>query len=997
MLKTSKDREEKEFNNSHAIRRIHQRHIIIIIVVIVVGLLIILNSFINNPLKDVKIENGFLDLSDYSLDGKAVFELNGDYRFFWHEFIASDPLVNESILSSTEEKYIKVPGNWNDFAFDEKTNVAVGFGTYRLKLRLPEEALGKSFAFRLQAAGTALSMWINGKQLYKAGSPGKTVETSHPAYRAQVISWVPRQMDNEILFQVSNFHHRSGGIWYTVTFGQEVLIDRQRETDVILIAFICGALLIISIYHLIQFLTRRQYKPSLFFGLLCITVIVRLLFTENLLILNWFPEIPWEWLIRFEYISLYLAVPLFAMFVILLFVEKFRRSLIYIFWTIPIIFSLMVLFTPPLIFSQYLHFFMFFMLCGMLFIAGVIFQSALQKKEGALISLLGIGFFFLTVINDMLYSQLIIKKGYFAPIGLLVFVLSQSGVLNHLYIKAQEISESFSEYLEGLVNERTQELQEATLEAEKANQIKSEFLANMSHEIRTPMNSIIGYSELLLDTHLKDKQKDFLKKINRSANSLLGIINDILDLSKIEAGKLELEVIPFDLKQTLHDLIELHKVRAESKGITLILSIDESLPSCFMGDPLRLEQVINNLLANAIKFSEAGVIQTTVSSTKNDNGLYTLEISVKDEGIGMSDEQVNKLFNKFSQADTSTTRKFGGTGLGLAISQKIIQAMGSQINVDSQLNAGSTFYFSLHLKALSDAEKKVYKDLSDEELQQYQLSDELIQKLKKAYSPFYVLLADDNPLNQEVAIENLKKVNAQVILANNGLEAVEKIRNNSIDIVFMDLQMPVMSGIEATGIIRQTEAYSDIPIIALSADAVQGVKEDCLAAGMNDFLIKPFHLDDLVKILLKWLNPRQIGSEPEREPVKQTQQEKTAEVSEPQHAYAKRIYGINEKEGLYNCGDNVEFYYSILEKFKTTHKKDPELIIRMIKQQDWVQSEFLAHRMKGVAANVGATRLTEILKAIGTAINNKAYAQLEPLSEQLHEEATHIWKDLEQL
>jgi len=993
MMKTVKDRKATEFNNSLAIRRIHQRHVIIIIVIMAACLMIFLNSFLNNPLQDVSVQEGILDLSTYSLNDNALFELNGDYQFFWKEFITSDSVMSGLEASSTTKNYIKVPGNWNEFAFDEGTNVAVGFGTYRLILRLPEEALGKAFAFRLRETGTTLGMWINGKLFYQEGVPGKTQETSEPAYRAKVVSWVPERVDNVILFQVSNFHHRSGGIWYPITFGRETAIDLQREADIIQVAFICGALLIISIYHLSQFITRRQYKPSLFLGLLCITVVVRLLFTEDLLILNWFPGISWEWLIRFEYLGLYLAAPMFSMFVILLFVEKYRKILISLFWTIPIIFSLLVLFTPPLVFSQYLHLFMYFVVGGMIFFAVVLFRGTLQKKEGALISLLGMGFFFITIANDMLYSQLIVRNGYYTPIGLFVFILSQSGVLNQLYIKAQEVSENFSEYLEQLVNERTQELQKATLEAEKANQIKSEFLANMSHEIRTPMNSIIGYSELLLDTPLKDKQRDFLAKINRSANSLLGIINDILDLSKIEAGKMELEQIPFDLKQTLQDLIELHEVKAESKGITLQLTIDDTLPVLFMGDPLRLGQVINNLMSNAIKFSNKGIIQIIVSSVKRDDEMYTLSVSIKDEGIGMSEDQLDKLFKAFSQADSSTTRKFGGTGLGLAISQKIVEAMGSQIKVDSQLNHGSVFYFSLNLKTVTGEERLLFIDESGDEQRHSQVLTEMIHKLKTDYSPFRVLLADDNPLNQEVATENLKKVDAQVIVAGNGQEVLDKLRENTVDIILMDLQMPVMSGYEAARTIRQTEAFAKIPVIALSADAVQGIKENCLMAGMNDFLSKPFHLDDLVKILLKWLEPRQFYSSDVQEPV----HEKTPEGFEPPPDHLKIIYGINESEGLSNCGDNVAFYQSVLKEFKTSHKRDPELIVNLIDQQDWQQCKFTAHRMKGVAASVGATDLSAILQAIEDAVNTKMYDLLPTLGGQLLNEAALTWHDLEQL
>ncbi len=991
------DFEEKDFNKNKIVRGVHQKHILIIILIIVISTLIILNSFLNNPVKDVLVEEGFLDLSTYPLDDQTVFELNGQYQFHWDKFVI--PLQNgdwsKNLVSPTD--YIKVPGNWNEYAYDKQTKVATGFGTYRLELRLPEEALGKQFAFRLRAIGTAVSMWINGKRVYQAGVPGKTLQTTEPAYGAKVVSWVPEQRDNEILFQVSNFHHRTGGIWYPITFGPETVVHQQREMDVFLIAFICGALLIIAIYHLILFITRRHDKPSLYFALLCGTVIVRLLFTEELLILNWLPELSWEWLIRMEYLSLYMAVPFFAMFIILLFVEKYKKLLIGLFWTVPVVFSLGVLFYPPLIFTQYIRPFMFFMGGSMFFFAIALFRCIIKKKEGALISFMGMVFFFLTIINDMLYSQLVVNDGYYTPIGLFVLVLSQSGVLSHLYIKAQEMSEHFSAYLEEQVNERTRELKAATLEAEKANRIKSEFLANMSHEIRTPMNSIIGYSELMMDTDLKDKQKDFLKKINQSANSLLGIINDILDLSKIEAGKLEIETIPFDLKKTLCNLVELHEVRVREKDISLLLTIDDSIPSCFMGDPLRLGQVLNNLISNAIKFSEAGSIWITLSLIEQENEMYSLEFSVKDEGIGMTDEQLNRLFKAFTQADMSITRKFGGTGLGLVISQKLIQAMGAQIEVSSQLHHGSTFFFTLPLKACKNEQLEASIERSKNDEKQSVTLMENIHKLKTLYSPIRVLLAEDNELNQEIAMENLRKLNAQVIVADNGQEAVKKLWENEIDIILMDLQMPVMGGYEATSKIRASGAFQDVPIIALSAHAVQGVMEECLAAGMNDYLSKPFHVESLVEMLIKWLKPRRKSYKDERQQISDTLLEEMPSINEKQIAQLRNLYGIDWQEGLTNCGYNVDLYLSILTEFKNIHKNDPEFIVNMIRQKKLQQSIFQAHRLKGVAASVGAKKLTEILIDIEEAIKNDGYEQLQTLLEQLLTESSLIWKDLEQL
>jgi signal transduction histidine kinase/DNA-binding response OmpR family regulator len=385
------------------------------------------------------------------------------------------------------------------------------------------------------------------------------------------------------------------------------------------------------------------------------------------------------------------------------------------------------------------------------------------------------------------------------------------------------------------------EIIKAKLEADEARKSQEQFLANMSHEIRTPMNGIIGMAQLIAGTNLTNEQKEYVETIKESSANLLVIINDILDFTKIVAGKVLLEKVDYVFKDIINNCIKLNRFKAEEKGILLTSEIDENIHPVLCGDPVRLNQILINLIGNAVKFTEKGEVRVGVKLLEEDDTTVKIEFAVQDTGIGIAEDNLKSIFDSFTQESSSTTRRYGGTGLGLTITKQLIELQGGSINVFSKPGEGSTFSFFIVFKKGNEA-------IASERI--------VDNRQSHAFTDVQILLVEDNLINQKVASYTLTKQGAQVEIANHGKEAIIMLEKKKYDIILMDIQMPEMDGFETTHYIRNSikESISNTPIIAMTASALVSEKAKCLASGMNDYISKPFQAKELYEKISLQLN-----------------------------------------------------------------------------------------------------------------------------------------------
>ena len=505
------------------------------------------------------------------------------------------------------------------------------------------------------------------------------------------------------------------------------------------------------------------------------------------------------------------------------------------------------------------------------------------------------------------------------------------------------------------VNDYKTQMEEKNEEARNALEAKANFLANMSHEIRTPMNAIYGMAELLDEKDFEEEEKGYIDTIRKSSENLLAIINEILDFSKIDSGKMEISEEEYHFNSLIHDVLSIIEFRMKNRSVKLIYDIDPEVPRVLIGDELRIRQILINILNNAVNFTHKGHIALRIRWEPDLEGNGYLHVSVEDTGIGISQMDMNKLFTAFGQVDTKKNRNVEGTGLGLVITKRLLNLMGGDITVRSRVNEGSTFSFTLH-QNVKDPRPSNYDSDHDRVT-----ADNAGFRITFKAPTARVMIVDDNKVNLVVASELMKRFGFEAVMVESGMEAVNRIEEHLVDydLIFMDHMMPIMDGVEATKHIRalNTPYAKKIPIVALTANAIKGVERQFKDAGMNDYLAKPIHMSQLSDILQKW-----IPFEKQIRIVKGQELPPTLDTAPipgvvENADIINSLKGINVEDGLRNCGGNKAVYIKVLTTFASSNLLAG--LQEYFEKGDLENYTVMAHSMKGACRNIGANDVAD--------------------------------------
>lgn len=889
------------------------------------------------------IQSGVLDIRNYNFEEHDYLTLNGEWEFYWKELLTNDELNHKEI-----KNYREVTSLWN------QDYTAIGYATYKLTILLPENA--PSLSLEVPDVYSSYELYSSSRLIAHNGKVATSKEQYTPRWATEIIPIQHPKSDTlTLVLQIANFDHNRGGSYKPILLGKSSTLALKRNSELTYSFILTGALLITSFFFFGLYIFGRREKAIIYFSLFCLFYGYRIVGTSYYALHSILPNLPWIFTTHLEYFSLFLSGLFFGLYTLHLFPKETSKTLMYTLSGISIFGFLVTLIFPPLYFSKLVIPYSIVLIAYIIYAFWTYIKAALKNRVGAYFALASTGIGFLVFMYEIIvYLGHLNDILFFTAAGYIIFFIFQSLVLIYRF--------SIS-------------MKEATVKAESASKAKSQFLSTMSHEIRTPLNAIIGLSDLLYQTPLNNTQEDYVKTVKLSGENLLSIINNILDYSKIESSRIDIQENEVSIQELIENVIDIITPLNSKTEVDLIYNIDDSVPPYLQLDGIKFQQILINIINNAIKFTDKGEVYVELKYERSKLLKNpSLIVKIRDTGIGIHKKSIKLLFSSFSQVDSSTTRKYGGTGLGLAISKRLIEALGGNITVTSEVNVGTEFNFFIKVKEsdkktplrkskILNGKSVLYLDDNKLNLQIFEtlaakqglkvttssdyhfindnietlnrfdivvldmhmpdktgeeiarqiravwnnkdlklvllcsifdkdngvdssLFDALISKpikhslLFKNFEQLFtssnnqnqvpkqvastsarnleaqILVAEDNIFNQKVALRMLERLGYAPIIVENGKEAIDAVTDNEIDIILMDVEMPIIDGVEATITIRELEhTLSKRPtIIAMTANAMNEDKIRCFKAGMDDFITKPISIDLLDKTLTKWLN-----------------------------------------------------------------------------------------------------------------------------------------------
>lgn len=800
------------------------RAILIMLIAFAISIGILNNNVrLSNKRNIPKAQNGVLDLRGWDFEKNGMIPLNGQWDFYYGKFINPDEFTTKNIPEKTGE--INIPGNFNGYKYKDKKLDGNGFATYKLKVITDKKE--SYYSIKTEFILTAHKLWAGGEVVSLNGVLGENKSSMVPQLLPETGTFYSNSEEFDIVLQVANFHTRTAQI-DDILMGTKNKMLNYDNGKIGFDFFLLGSTLIMAIYHFGLYFKRRKYKAPLYFGVLCAIISLRTIFIGERFFVRIFPNFNFIIYMKLCYLTFFMYIPFLILFIESFYPNTISKKILKLSNISGIMYLILVIILPI---SAYDVLIFPFEIISLLLLLYAIYMLIIEYYNDSFqykFIIFSILLLVMTRINDILYEYSIIQTASYAVLGLLIFIIAQS------YVLAGRFSMAFSS-----IEEMTEKLKLADI-------LKDDFLAVTSHELKTPLNGIIGLTELLISSDSKNLSKEELhniRLINSSAQRLTNLVNDILDFLKLKNNDIVLHRTPIDLKQTVQIVHKFLENSMENKFLIFNNEIPKDLPLIY-ADENRVQQILYNLIGNAIKFTATGSI--TISAIKI--GEF-IEITITDTGIGIAKERQDEVFLPYRQATEEVNKKYGGTGLGLSITKKLVELHGGSIKVQSELKVGSKFKFTIpltrNLKEVAIKPSLFIEDNSSHAIDQ----ENFMMDSKYTPGKYRILIVDDSPINIKVLENFLVNEDYSIVSALDGEEALEILKfQPEFDLVILDMMMPDMLGYEVCEVIRETYSIFQLPVIMMTGSNRREYLTLSFKSGVNDFLTKPF---DKIELLVR--------------------------------------------------------------------------------------------------------------------------------------------------